>query len=70
MKLILEEISGQGKKRWVFHTGKQEIEILLGLVKNALQYTPRIIGTTQLRHILHNMNRSFGKVINDENEKL
>ena len=55
MKFIKDELSGAGKTRYLYALGKSEAKVLLGLLKKAKIYTPKIFDTIKLHGQINNM---------------
>ena len=69
MKLYSEEIAGSDKKRTLLAVGKDEAELLWGLVNKALNVWPTGIRWSQDRARLTNMSREFRKYLEEEKDE-
>lgn len=69
MKLIKDETAGSGKSRYVLHIGPDEIELLVGVLHNALRYTPRTLETSSTHSRMHQMRKVFINTLNPPNDK-
>ena len=65
MKIYEKEISANGKKRLVIAIGRQELELLYGVVKKAYLHTPDIAETAKTITRLQTMKVSMGKFIRE-----
>lgn len=65
MKIYEKEISANGKKRLLIALGRQELELLYGIVKKAYLHTPDIAETARTITRLHTMKISMGKFIRE-----
>ncbi len=65
MKIYEKEISSNGKKRLLIALGKQELELLYGVVKKAYLHTPKITETFNTVSRLRTMKVSLGKFIRE-----
>ena len=63
MKLVRDEQAGSGKERYELHIGRDEIKLLLGLLKSATAHTPRLPETTQMHSRLGQMSKEFMRAI-------
>ena len=63
MKYIKEEITGQDKERYYFAIGKEEAELLLGLLNRAHQVTPTTDGWHPTAQRMRNMIRVMSRAI-------
>lgn len=61
MKLLHDEKAGNGKDRFVFHVGSEELVILDALINNALRYIPKKLTHETVRNRLRQMNREMVK---------
>lgn len=59
MKIEGTEIAPSGKRRLKIYLGDEELEIIGGLVKQALKHTPSVKDTERTLNFLRAMNRTF-----------
>lgn len=67
MKIYKKEISANGKKRLLIALGRQELELLYGVVKKAYLHTPDTAETVKTITRLQTMKVSMGKFIREIN---
>ncbi len=65
MKVYEKEISPNGKKRLLIALGRQELELLYGVIKKAYLHTPDTAETAKTITRLRNMKISMGKFIRE-----
>lgn len=63
MKFYKEEIGGNGKTRYCFAVGIDEMLLLHAMIKQTRQYIPPTIDTQIMRERLRNMDKAFGKAL-------
>ena len=69
MKIDRAETAPSGKRRLAIYLGDEDLDIIDGLVKSALQYTPQCMATFKTMERMRNMRkniRDFRKAEEDE----